>query len=103
MSTTTFAYRAIDADGRPARGTLSAESRTAALDEVLRRGLTPVAVDERVESPGLVGRGRRVSASATDAFTRQLANLIAAGVPLGRSLQIIARESSSAAEKTQRE
>ncbi|MFA9476735.1 type II secretion system F family protein [Phycisphaerales bacterium AB-hyl4] len=100
----TFSYKAIDGAGKATSGTLSADSRGAAMDEMTRRGLTPVAIEEHAAAAtGLMGRGRRVSAAAVDAFTRELANLLAAGVPLGKALQIIAREASSAAEKTQRE
>ncbi|MEX2389658.1 MAG: type II secretion system F family protein [Phycisphaeraceae bacterium] len=99
----TFSYTAIDPAGRSKSGTLMAESRHAAMEEVARLGLTPVALEEQAASAGLLRRGQRVSAAAVDTFTRELANLLAAGIPLGRALQIIAREASTAAEKSQRE
>ncbi|MEX0744630.1 MAG: type II secretion system F family protein [Phycisphaeraceae bacterium] len=99
----TFSYTAIDPAGRSKSGTLMAESRHAAMEEVARLGLTPVALEEQAASAGLLRRGQRVSAAAVDTFTRELANLLAAGIPLGRALQIIAREASTAAEKAQRE
>ena len=42
----TFVYKAVDARGAENAGTLTAESRTAAMDQVMRLGFTPVLVKE---------------------------------------------------------
>ena len=43
----TFAYTAIDRGGKRTNGTLSADSRAAAISQVTRQGLHPVKVDEQ--------------------------------------------------------
>ena len=43
---TTFTYTALDKTGRRLNGTLPADSRAAALDEVLGLGLSPIAINE---------------------------------------------------------
>lgn len=114
----TFTYHALDRNGKASRGSLAADSRVAALDAVARLGLVPVSVGEKevqsskfkVESSEQhnagrrklsFARGTRLSARQVEAFTRELANLLAAGVPLGRALAILKREAGSAAAKAQ--
>src|SRR5437660_690326 len=95
-----FSYTALDSTGRRLTGTLSAESRAAALDEVLGRGLSPISIDEKRSgmAAATADRGKAVSTrvpqSAVEAFTRELANLLAAGLPLSRALHLLRREAS---------
>jgi type II secretory pathway component PulF len=96
-----FTYEAIEPSGSRTAGKVSARNRAAALDEVTQKGLVPVSVDEeRTGQP--VARaarftGGRVSQNAVETFSRELANLLAAGVPIARSLSILRRESSNPA------
>ena len=101
-----FTYTAIDASGQKTEGTVPAANRTAALDLVVQKGLTPALVEEQAaapapEGPSLLGRLGRVSQADVEAFSRELANLLAAGVPLSRALQILCREASQAAARKQ--
>ncbi len=98
-----FAYTALSKDGRTTSGTLAAESRAAAIAQMTRDGLSPVRLNESANGPvkkattdGPVGR---VSQKAVEAFTRELANLLAGGVPLSRAMALLRRESSNAAAK----
>jgi type II secretory pathway component PulF len=101
-----FAYTALSKDGRRTSGTLSAESRASALAQMSRQGLHPVRIDESKDTaaakkaqplaPGKVGK---VSQRSIESFTRELANLLAGGVPLSRSLQLLRREASNPAAK----
>ena len=43
----TFAYTALDAAGRTMTGTIPADSRAAAMDEVISKGLSPISIEER--------------------------------------------------------
>jgi len=97
----TFEYTAIDPVGKEVSATLDAPSRTAALDRLTDRDLYPVVV-QRTEDSGGAARSlslRRVSKTDVEAFTRELANLLAAGVPLSRALSILSREASRPAAK----
>ena len=97
-----FTYKAIDPAGAKTTGTVSAPSRPAALDEVTRKGLVPVAVDEQSAGPprsgGRLDRGR-VPQSAVEAFHRELANLLTAGVSMIRAMNILRREASNPAAR----
>ena len=100
-----FTYSAMDSGGAKTSGALSARSRGAALEEVVRKGLVPVAVNEQ-QAPAKVrtalrGGGGRVPQTAVEAFSRELANLLTAGVSMIRALNILCREASHAGAKKQ--
>lgn len=118
-----FAYTALDRAGKEQRGTVTSDTRGAAMDQIAGRGLQAVSVEQRTatatkktatedritgikgiggtEKPatadrmrGIGGTAGRVSQRAVEGFTRQLANLLTAGVPLSRALSILCREAS---------
>jgi len=98
----TFAYKAVDQNGREATGTLEASARSAAVDDLVGKGLYPVSVEEsgRTDSRArTLPMAGSVSQSSVQAFTRELANLLAAGVPLSKSLLILSREASQPAAR----
>ncbi len=81
-----FAYRAIDAQGRRTRGSLPGPSPEAVIRELEGRGLVALDVRDRgTESreDGGLGFGRR---RAVLEFTRAVAALLPAGMPLARAL-----------------
>ncbi len=99
---TTFAYTALDRMGKRTSGTIPAESRAAAMDAVDRLGLTPLDLQESAGKAALATRGGkpvRVPAKAVEAFTRELANLLSAGLSLSRALALLKREASHAGAK----
>jgi len=100
-----FTYAAIEPSGSRTTGKVSARNRAAALDEVAQKGLVPVSVDEdRAGEPvarAARSTGGRVPQNAVETFSRELANLLAAGVPITRSLSILRRESSNPAARAQ--
>lgn len=94
-----FTYVALDRSGKQTTGTIPADTRAAAMDEVLGRGLSPVVLEEQrngAARPVLSFRSAssRVPQSAVESFTRELANLLAAGLPLSRALHLLRREAS---------
>src|SRR5437764_9440414 len=98
----TFAYIALDRQGRQTAGTLPADSRGAALDLVIGRGLSPVSVKEEASAAAAAAKAQKtststkVSLSAVESFTRELANLLAAGLSLSKALHLLRREASNA-------
>src|SRR5438045_3116217 len=100
----TFAYIALDRQGRQTAGTLPADSRGAALDVVIGRGLSPVSVKEEASAASAAkaqktSTSTKVSLSAVESFTRELANLLAAGLSLSRALHLLRREASNPAAR----
>jgi type II secretory pathway component PulF len=97
----TFTYKTIDLNGKQVADRIVASDRASAIDELFSRDLNPVSV-ERLEErhpEGFIARFGGVSKREIDNFTRQLANLLAAGVPISRALGILSRESSRIAPK----
>lgn len=99
-----FAYTALSKDGRRTTGTLNAESRAAALMQMSRQGLSPVKIDEAKDAAAAAKKAAaaaamrgsgKVPAKALESFTRELANLLAGGVSLARSLSLLRREASN--------
>src|SRR5215207_151459 len=99
----TFAYTALDRQGRRLSGTVPADNKAAAMDQVLERGLSPVSIEEQRNGRGRGGGNAldgskppptRVSAKAVESFTRELANLLSAGLSLSRALHLLRHEAS---------
>ena len=99
----TYAYTAVDQAGRKSVGILVGGGRAAVIDELAAKGLYPVSVEQQAEGAAAKAPRRpgRVSTSSVEAFIRELANLLGAGVPLSRALQILSREASQPAAKRQ--
>jgi type II secretory pathway component PulF len=109
----TFAFTALDRQGRQTSGTIPADNRASAMDAVVGRGLSPVSIEEKANGNGSVlsygggGSGAagkkapstRVPQRAIEDFTRELANLLAAGLSLSRALHLLRREASHPAAK----
>jgi type II secretory pathway component PulF len=93
----TFTYKAIDNDGKAVTGVLQAESQGVALRQLGEQALFPVSIAEgggAVRS-SISGRKRRVKLRHQTGFYSQLADLLRAGVPLLRALDVLARQSGS--------
>ena len=105
----TFAYTAIGKDGRQASGTVAADTRAAAIAQVVRQGMHPLKIDEAGNGASGAASGEasaksappakagRVPQHAVEAFTRELASLLSGGVPLARALSLLKREASNPA------
>ncbi len=113
----TFVYKALQADGATAEGEIEAGGRQEAFRQIEGRGLRPIRLTERggvgakapaakapaPESGGgfklTLGGSKKVTGRELEDFTRLLASLLAAGVPLSRALAILCREAASPAAK----
>jgi type II secretory pathway component PulF len=88
-----FAYQAIDTEGRPVNGTITAPSRTAAMDRIRALGRTPTDVIEAGGTDDGKSTGRPTIPVAEVAnLMRELATGIEAGLPLMQSLVTVRRQ-----------
>jgi len=111
-----FNYVALDARGREASGLLEAVSSSAAISQLRQSGYFPTSVIEEaiigsdgkqarrrtataagITKPGakkgiVLFRRRKVKSKVLMIFTRQLATLIDSGLPLLRSLNVLAKQ-----------
>jgi len=83
-----FRYEAVDAGGATRKGVVNADSPRAARADLRLQGLTPLnveAIAAQVDASGATrsrGFGERLSSVELALFTRQMASLLEAGLPL---------------------
>jgi type IV pilus assembly protein PilC len=85
----TFAFRAVDLAGVPSRGEVEASSKAVVSEQLRQRGLIVLDVSENREAfkiESLWQRFKSVNLRELSVFSRQFATLIAAGMPMLRSL-----------------
>ncbi|MDQ2916785.1 MAG: type II secretion system F family protein [Casimicrobiaceae bacterium] len=87
----TFIWEGVDRNNKPMRGELRAVSETVATTNLRRQGIRVL----KIKRQSFRG-GRSISGKDMTFFTRQLATMLKAGVPLLQSFDIIARGHSNA-------
>ena len=87
-----FRYEAVDAAGRPRRGLLEAASARAARDTLRSDGLFPTAVEAASRSAAMRADATRLAAGILALITRQLATLVASGMPLDQALAAVVEQ-----------
>jgi len=94
----TFLYKAKQGPDRTVDGEIVAESRPAAMLKLERMGLSPLYLEE-VSGGKRVARPKtgRIRSREITVFTRQLAGLLRAGVPILRALTTIQKQTENAA------
>lgn len=98
-----YEFVALDLDGRQKKGVLEADSGRQIRQLLRDQGLTPLSVDPAQERAGasrrgfswsaIPGFGRGMSALDQALFTRQLATLVAASLPIEEALRAVAQQS----------
>ncbi|PHV04140.1 type II secretion system protein GspF [Janthinobacterium sp. BJB412] len=90
-----FRYEAVDDGGATKKGVLNADSARAARAELRGQGLLPLKVDAiaaQVDAAGVAKSrafGERLSTTELALFTRQLASLLEAGLPLEQAFSAL--------------
>jgi len=87
-------HRSTTLDGTIVEGLISAADQQSVQEKLKSKDLIPLSITTPREDQGRFA-GRKVSRSALVSFTSELAILIAAGLPLDRSLQILSDISES--------
>jgi len=108
----TFKYIARDAAGKRVDGTLDAADRTNAMLMLQQMGRTPLSLNQASEVLGKqtslkarfqfklsTGRTGRMKPRAMLLFSREMADLLASGMTLGRALHTLAKRDSEATYK----
>jgi type IV pilus assembly protein PilC len=103
----TFSYTARDRTGNSLSGTLVADNKQALVGVLQGRGLIPTSVQEAggggraaagARAPAAAARafrGRKVKSSEMVVFTRQLATIVNAGLPLMQGLDILSEQTEN--------
>jgi type II secretory pathway component PulF len=96
-----FTYRALDAGGKPTRGTVNAASEGEALATLRGRQVYPLHLrpaqpfGESLKRLFRFGRQARISPRELATFTRQLSTLLGASIPYDAALRMVQAETSS--------
>lgn len=94
----TFQYNAKTSDGKQAKGIVQAETEGAAAKLIISKGLTPLDIHPKGQSTGIISRlTNRITTKDRIIFTRQLATLINAGLPITQSLRTVSEQARSKA------
>jgi type IV pilus assembly protein PilC len=91
----TFYYKARDNQGKIITGTVEAGSENAAATVVSGRGWVPTSIVEKskiMDFGSILSSVRGVSSASRTVFTRQLATMVTAGLPLSQSLDILNKQ-----------
>ncbi|EWC41069.1 type II secretion system F family protein [Stutzerimonas stutzeri] len=87
IRTSVFAWEGIDRKGSKVRGELSGTSPALVKAQLRKQGINPQKV--RKKSTSLFGGGKKIKPMDIALFTRQMATMMKAGVPLLQSFDII--------------
>ncbi|XZG71853.1 type II secretion system inner membrane protein GspF [Chitinibacteraceae bacterium HSL-7] len=91
-----FRYRAVRQDGIAVSGLVDADSPRSARSQLLESGIW---VSELAPAAERVRKARRMSTSRLALWTRQLATLLDAGLPLSSALAVLGAEAEHVAEQ----
>ena len=83
--------------GKSVKGSIQAENENIAGRLLVEQGFIPETISE--EGAGVLGKQGRVTTKDRITFTRQLATLVGAGIPLASSLRTVAEQTQSKAMK----
>lgn len=100
---TTFAYRARTKSGRIVADTMESDTKASIISKLQQMDYFPIEVVEKsgkdtgfsIKKEISLQRSRRVRAKDITLFTRQLSNLINAGMPLLKALTVLARQTEN--------
>ncbi len=93
----TFNYEAKDrASGKHVKSTVQADTEAVAYKLLVEQGYTPTNITEQGKGGGLLGSFKnRVGTKDRVVFSRQLATLIGAGLPLSQSLHTVVEQTDN--------
>ncbi len=83
-----FTWQGTDKQGRSSKGEIESVSMAMAKAQLRRQGIKPKTVKKKTK-PLLGGRGKKIKPLDISIFTRQLATMMKAGVPLVQSFDIV--------------
>lgn len=92
-----FTYEARDqASNKIVKSTIQADSETSAARLLIKQGFVPLNVKEQIGDGSFLGRFTgRITTKDRVVFTRQLATLIGAGLPLSQSLSTVTEQTQN--------
>lgn len=98
----TFNYEAKDrASGKHVKSTVQADTEAVAYRLLIEQGYTPTKISEQGKNQGFLGGvTNRITTKDKVVFSRQLATLIGAGLPLSQSLHTVVEQTDNSRMKS---
>jgi type II secretory pathway component PulF len=92
-----YSYKAKTIGGQTVTGVLTAETQQAAMRMLDERSLYPIKVSEggAVDRAGITGRKRKLRLRVLTNFYSQLSDLLKAGVPVLRAIDVLSRQGAN--------
>ncbi|WP_068829203.1 type II secretion system F family protein [Pseudomonas sp. BMS12] len=87
LKTSTFVWEGKDKRGATIKGKLNGQSPALVKAQLRKQGINPIKV--RKETVSILGKGKKIKPMDIALFTRQMATMMKAGVPLLQSFDII--------------
>ncbi len=84
-----FSWSGTDKNGRQTKGEINAASSAMAKAQLRRQGIVPKSVKKKPKPLFGSGKGKPIKPADIAVFTRQLATMMKAGVPLVQSFEIV--------------
>ena len=94
-STTPFLWEGTDRNGKKIKGKSLANDEAAVRADLRRQGVVPTRI--RKQSKGLFAGGGKITTGDIALFSRQLATMLAAGIPLVQAFEIVGNGHENAA------
>ena len=91
VASTVFAWEGTDRSGKKTKGEITSSNANIAKTELRKQGINPTKVSKKSGGlSALFNAGQKIGPADTTLFTRQLATMMKAGVPLVQSFEIVA-------------
>lgn len=89
-ASTVFVYEGTDKQGKKTKGEITSSNANVAKAELRKQGINPTKVSKKGGGFSLANLGAKITPGDIALFTRQLATMMKAGVPLVQSFEIVA-------------
>jgi type II secretory pathway component PulF len=91
----TYSYKAVETGGAQVAGVLTAENQQVVLRILQEKSLFPLLVEESQGSTTLTGQRKGIKLKHLTTYYQQFSDLLRAGVPMMRSLDVLANQQGS--------
>jgi type IV pilus assembly protein PilC len=94
----TYAFKAVDLAGVPAKGELDAPSKQAVTDQLRERGLIVLDIEEQktaVTNADLMDRFKKIKSQDITIMTRQLSTMVASGMSILRCFHVLEEQTEN--------
>ena len=95
MQKVPFLWEGTDRNGKRVKGKSTATNEAAVRADLRRQGVVPIKIKK--QSKGLFGGGGRITPADIAIFSRQLATMLSAGIPLVQAIEIVGTGHENAA------